>query len=95
VGSVTTWGDSDAGNDIVSTFSSRGPTRGDHFVKPDLITHGNRVISAKAVRSYLELNHPERLITAAGTKSAEYYQQSGTSMAAGQYSPKSVHKLPR
>ena len=83
VGSVTTWGDSDPGNDIISTFSSRGPTLGDHIVKPDLVTPGNRLISINADRSYLESNHPERLIKAPGAKSAEYYQLSGTSMAAG------------
>ncbi|MDX1698185.1 MAG: S8 family serine peptidase, partial [Thiohalobacterales bacterium] len=82
VGSITTWGDSDASNDIISTFSSRGPTLGDHFVKPDLITHGNRVISAKASRSFMETDIPENLITAPGQSKAEYYQLSGTSMAA-------------
>ena len=82
VGSVTTWGDSDPGNDIISTFSSRGPTLGDHIVKPDLVTPGNRLISATAARSYLESNHPDRLIKAPGARSADYYQLSGTSMAA-------------
>ena len=82
VGSVTHWGDAAADNDIVSTFSSRGPTRYDHFVKPDLVTPGNRMISIKAKDCYLQSQHPERLITAPGKATAEYYQLSGTSMSA-------------
>ena len=68
VGSVTTWGDTDVSNDMVSTFSSRGPTRIDRFVKPDLITHGNRVISANADKSWLDSKHAENLIQVPGAK---------------------------
>ena len=56
VGSMTSWGDANAANDIVSTYSARGPTRIDRFVKPDLVGPGNRVISLKAKGAYLYKN---------------------------------------
>ena len=82
VGSLTTWGDADPANDIVSTFSSRGPTRIDRVVKPDLVAHGNRVISINAASSYLTTQQSANLIKAPAASKAEYYQLSGTSMAA-------------
>jgi serine protease AprX len=84
VGSVTSWGDNDSSNDIISTYSSRGPTRIDRFAKPDLLAHGNRVVGARAKDSYMQKYERFRMLNERGQqkKDGEYMQLSGTSMSA-------------
>ncbi|RZV38481.1 MAG: hypothetical protein EX272_02575 [Chromatiales bacterium] len=84
VGSLTdnNTGD-DYSDDYVSTFSSRGPSIGDHVSKPDLVAPGNRLIAASPKNSYLELLLPG-LVVACTTQDAcddNYMTMSGTSMA--------------
>ena len=54
VGSLTDYRNTDPTDDMVSSYSSRGPTPLDHYAKPDLIAPGNRIIHA----SGLNLNRP-------------------------------------
>ena len=66
-------------DDTVATFSSKGPTRFDMILKPDVAAPGVRVVGAEAANSYLSQTYPERHV--AGSGSDAYSQWSGTSMA--------------
>src|SRR6185436_18368327 len=59
VGSLTDWGTPVQSDDIVSTYSSRGPTHIDHFAKPDLIARGNKVVSLRSNGSRLDRDHAD------------------------------------
>src|SRR5262249_13670746 len=59
VGSLTDWNTTTNGDDLVSSYSSRGPTLFDHLAKPDLLAPGNRIVSLRAPRSTLDTLHPE------------------------------------
>jgi serine protease AprX len=74
----------DLSDDTVATYSSRGPTLFDGFAKPDLLAPGNRVVSARAAGSQLDLMFPERRVAddPAAPETLEHYEMSGTSMAA-------------
>jgi serine protease AprX len=48
VGALNTWGTVGRSDDSVTTYSSRGPTRYDNIVKPDLAAPGNKIISLEA-----------------------------------------------
>jgi serine protease AprX len=63
-------------DNLVPTWTSRGPTAFDRFNKPDLAASGRRVVSLRSTGSYLDELLPDRLI---GTS---YFRLSGTSMAA-------------
>jgi serine protease AprX len=71
-------------DDTVTTYSSRGPTRLDLVAKPDILAPGNRIVSARAPDSHLDLMFPERRVAAdAGQPTViEHFELSGTSMAA-------------
>src|SRR2546430_7096800 len=65
------------GDDLVASYSSKGPTLFDHIVKPDIVAPGNRIVSVstKGV-SLLESVAKSNMV---GTS---YFKLSGTSMAA-------------
>ena len=76
-------------DDRIATYSSRGPSRVDMVLKPDLVAPGNLVISVKAPGSYLATAYsgdsvPDNYYMVGGTSapSPNYFQLSGTSMAA-------------
>jgi serine protease AprX len=81
VGALNTWNTVSRGDDSVTTYSSRGPTRYDLAVKPDVVAPGNKIVSLKAAGSYLQAAYPST--HAGGTGSNAYMRLSGTSMAAG------------
>ena len=84
VGAMNTVGTPVVGDDKVASFSSKGPTAIDHIVKPDLVAPGAQVLSLNAKGSVLEKTHPENVVPAwfFRTTTPQYYQLSGTSMAA-------------
>jgi serine protease AprX len=45
VGAMNTKNTPDRGDDVITSYSSKGPTAIDHIAKPDLVAPGNRVIS--------------------------------------------------
>lgn len=60
---------------FVSTFSSRGPTQLDGYLKPDLLAPGNRIVAASSGGSALETLLPDNRV------GNDYIELSGTSMA--------------
>jgi serine protease AprX len=80
VGALNTQGTVVRSDDTLATYSSRGPTRYDFGVKPDLAAPGNRIVSLEANGSYLISHYP--YLHKAGSGNNAYMQLSGTSMAA-------------
>jgi serine protease AprX len=80
VGALNTWGTVDRRDDTVTTYSSRGPTRYDLAVKPDVVAPGNKIVSLEASGSHLAANYS--FLHRAGSGTNAYMQLSGTSMAA-------------
>lgn len=81
--------DGNRAHDRIATYSSRGPSRVDLVLKPDIIAPGNQVISLLANGSYLDAAHsstnqiPWSYYTLSlGGNSTRYFRLSGTSMAA-------------
>ncbi len=78
------------GNDTIATYSSRGPTRLDFVVKPDIVAAGNRVVSALSTNGTLDKLYRAAhgvplkayLRTSNTGMSSHYFTMSGTSMAA-------------
>ncbi len=78
-------------DDILTTYTSLGPTYPDHVVKPDLVAPGNRTISLRAEGSTLDAEHPELRVKqgvyrdepATADLDSPYFQISGSSMSAG------------
>ena len=94
VGAMRTMGTPDRSDDVIASYSSKGPTLYDHVVKPDLVAPGNEIISLYATPSpgipalTLATTYPgDEVSTAlykngAASKSTSYFILSGTSMAA-------------
>jgi serine protease AprX len=76
--------------DQIATYSSRGPTRLDFVLKPDLVAPGNRVISVNAPSSFLPNTYASTNVVPwtdfakkyAAADTSKYFRLSGTSMAA-------------
>lgn len=86
VGALNTRETANRGDDSVCSYSSRGPTYIDHWAKPDLLAPGNRIVSVRDPGAWIDSQHPEnRIDTDPYTPATvDYYQLSGTSMAAPQ-----------
>jgi serine protease AprX len=83
VGSITDKGTgNDFSDDFTSTYSSQGPTLFDHYLKPDLIAPGNRVIAPTPGKAKLRDDLPENVVACnAPACDYDYLELSGTSMA--------------
>ncbi len=73
-------------DDLIASYSSKGPTYIDLTVKPDIVAPGNLVVSLLAPGSTLANTYPENIVgpsyySATATGPAEYLRLSGTSMA--------------
>lgn len=84
VGALNTRGTVGRDDDTVTTYSSRGPTRFDLAVKPDVVAPGNKIVSLEAAGSYLSRTFPATRVAGGGTNG--YLALSGTSMAAAMVS---------
>ena len=89
VGAMKPMGTPDRSDDLIASYSSKGPTLFDHVVKPDLVATGNRVISVLASYSQLAKLSTANLIplnyyqnTTSSQLSNYYLVLNGTSMAA-------------
>ena len=81
VGAINTKGTVARSDDIMATYSSRGPTKYEHAVKPDIVAPGNKVVSIEAAGSYLQSMYYSQFHIA-GTRNNGYMHLSGTSMSA-------------
>src|SRR5579884_3640620 len=77
------------GDDLMTTYSSKGPTMLDHIVKPDLVAPGNGIISVLAPGSAISSLFPNNVVPISYYKnvgnnlvSSTYFRLNGTSVAA-------------
>ncbi len=89
VGAMKTMGTVGRGDDLIATYSSKGPTAIDHIAKPDLVAPGNLIISLYSPSEQLDKLYPDNEVpkalyqsTGSDDTSPTYYILSGTSMAA-------------
>jgi subtilisin family serine protease len=80
-GAIEANGTIDRGDDRVADYSSRGPTRFEFAVKPDVVAPGTRLVSLESPASYLSSTYPQWHIAGSGRNA--YMRLSGTSMATG------------
>jgi serine protease AprX len=76
-------------DDLIASYSSKGPTLLDHIVKPDLVAPGNSIVSALAPNAAIKQQYPANVVPVSyyrtsnsGNSSYAYFRLSGTSMAA-------------
>jgi len=79
VGATDTHGTIDVSDDTVAPYSSKGPTRYDLAVKPDVVAPGTSITSLEAQSSYLSRTYPQWHV--AGSAKNAYMRLSGTSMS--------------
>ena len=84
VGALNTWGTDTPDDDSIATYSSRGPTRFEAGLKPDVVAPGNKIVSLAASGNRLLRQYPD--LHVAGSGNNGYMKMSGTSMAAGMVS---------
>jgi len=87
VGAMKPMGTPQNTDDLIASYSSKGPTLFDHVVKPDVVAPGNQIISTLASTSatlYSSTNSiPTSYYNTNGTSAASttYFKLNGTSMA--------------
>jgi serine protease AprX len=88
VGAMNVKGTDPRSDDVICSFSSRGPTLYDHVLKPDLVAPGNRINATGSWGSYFDVTYPDNRLDP-GTYDPgwlynwdPYFELSGTSMAA-------------
>jgi serine protease AprX len=88
VGAMKTMGTPSRTDDLIASYSSKGPTLFDHVVKPDIVAPGNQVVSLFASNSTLAQSYPLNNVPfsyyrvhGSSAPSNLYYALSGTSMA--------------
>jgi serine protease AprX len=67
-------------DDLIASYSSKGPTTYDHVVKPDVVAPGNLVVSLDDHLSTLDTEYPGNEVAGNATNH-DYFILSGTSMA--------------
>jgi serine protease AprX len=80
VGALDIAGTLDRGDDRVAPYSSRGPTKYDFAVKPDLVAPGANLVSTENSGSWLSTHFPSWHVAGSGRNA--YFRLSGTSMSA-------------
>ena len=87
VGAMKTEGTPNRNDDLIASYSSRGPSWIDYEVKPDIVAPGNMVVSLLAPGSTLSKEYPANVTPASYymqpgySAPTEYFELSGTSMA--------------
>lgn len=81
VGSLDARGTVDRRDDRLAPYSSKGPTRYDFAVKPDLVAPGSAQVSLESPNGYIARMYPQFHVAGRGYNA--YQRLSGTSMATG------------
>ena len=81
VGSLDARGTVDRGDDRLAPYSSKGPTRYDFAVKPDVVAPGSALVSLESPNAYIGNTYPQFHVAGKGYNA--YQRLSGTSMATG------------
>ena len=76
VGAMTTWDTPSRADDTVAGYSSRGPTRFEELIKPDIAAPGTQIVAPRGDKNDLAKNYPQVVVD------DNYMWLSGTSMAA-------------
>ena len=79
VGAMNTEGTPDRTDDIIASYSSKGPSLGDAIVKPDLVAPGNLIVSLYTPADTINQENPGNEVP------LSLYQTKGTSAASGSY----------
>src|SRR5256884_5593112 len=79
VGAMKTMGTPTRNDDLITSYSSKGPTLLDHVVKPDIVAPGNRTVSVLDAKGSLQYAHP------ANDVPASYYQKNGSNSGSPYY----------
>ena len=73
-------------DDMITSYTSRGPSAIDATMKPDLVAPGNRVVSLRAPGSWIDTNQPQTNVPTSEYKApggvTAYARISGSSMSA-------------
>jgi serine protease AprX len=90
VGAMKPMGTTDRSDDLIASYSSKGPTALDHIVKPDLVAPGNLLVATETSGTALYKGEAANLVPLSyymwagnSAPSTTYFSLSGTSMAAG------------
>jgi serine protease AprX len=90
VGAMKPMGTPERTDDLIASYSSKGPTILDHVVKPDVVAPGNLLVSTETSNTTLyntELNnrvpYSAYIYGGSSSPSKAYFELSGTSMATG------------
>jgi len=90
VGSMKPMGTPQRTDDLIASYSSKGPTMLDHIVKPDVVAPGNLLVSTETSNTTLyntELDnrvpYSAYIYGGSSSPSKTYFELSGTSMATG------------
>ena len=90
VGAMKTMGTPTRVDDLIASYSSKGPTVVDAVAKPDIVAPGNLLVSLEAPNSTLYNQFPGNQVPNSfyvkggnSASSSSYFTLSGTSMAAG------------
>jgi serine protease AprX len=65
VGSMKTMLTNERDDDLIASYSSKGPSAVDHIVKPDIVAPGNLIVSLLAQHGRLPLTNPLNAVTSA------------------------------
>jgi serine protease AprX len=90
VGAMKPMGTPDRSDDLIASYSSKGPTLIDHIVKPDIVAPGNLLVSTETAGTTLYKSETSNLVPynfyvygGSSSPSTAYFTLSGTSMATG------------
>lgn len=90
VGAMKPMGTPDRSDDLIASYSSKGPTLVDHIVKPDIVAPGNLLVSTETTNTTLYNTETSNLVPysyyiygGSSSPSRLYFSLSGTSMATG------------
>ncbi|HKP73084.1 MAG TPA: S8 family peptidase, partial [Pyrinomonadaceae bacterium] len=92
VGASNSLGTDQRADDVMTTYSSRGPTRSfwadsnsvkhyDNLLKPDLVAPGNKIVAAQSAGNYLVSHNPSLAAGVSNNAKRDQMYLSGTSMA--------------